>query len=286
MPWYYYAFAESTGAIEEQAAGPRSDMRIDGKVVVITGASEGIGAACAAAFRARGARLSLTARSETKLRAAGGAGALITAGDITEDPTRRQVVERTLERFGAIDVLINNAGMGMYAPSWRAPMDDARRMFELNLFAPLALTQLVAPHMCERQSGTIVNVGSIAGKVTLPWFTLYSASKYALGSWTDGLRMELKPYGVHAMTVCPGYVKTAFQSHVLAGQPPEKVLQGKRFAITPERCADAIARGVERDARTVVTPATGWLFILAERLLPAFVDARMAAINQEAEAAE
>jgi short-subunit dehydrogenase len=114
---------------------------------------------------------------------------------------------------------------------------------------------------------------------------LYSASKYALGSWTDGLRMELKPYGIHCVTVCPGYVKTAFQQHVLAGRPPEKVLQGKRFAITATQCAQAIVRGVERDARTVVTPASGWLFILFERLLPSFVDSRMAAVNQEAESA-
>lgn len=260
-------------------------MRIEGKVVVITGASEGIGAACAAAFRARGARLSLAARSESKLQAVGGTDALVTAGDITMEETRRSLVDRTLERFGAIDVLINNAGMGMYAPSWRAPMEDARRMFELNLFAPLALVQLVAPHMRARRSGTIVNVGSIAGKVTLPWFTLYSASKYALGSWTDGLRMELKAHGVHAMTVCPGYVKTGFQSHVLTGRPPEKVMQGKKFAITAEQCAEAIARGVERDARTVVTPSSGWLFILAERLMPSFVDGRMAAIAREAEPA-
>jgi hypothetical protein len=72
---------------------------------------------------------------------------------------------------------------------------------------------------------------------------------------------------------------------VLAGRPPEKVMQGKKFAITAEQCAEAIARGVERDARTVVTPASGWLFVLAERLLPSFVDGRMAAINKEAEPA-
>jgi short-subunit dehydrogenase len=260
-------------------------MQIEGKVVLITGASEGIGAACATAFRQRGARLSLTARSQAGLEAAGGADALITTGDITEEQVRTNVVNRTLDRFGSIDILINNAGMGMYAPSWRAPITDVRRMFDLNLFAPLAMAQLVVPHMRERRSGTIVNVGSIAGKVTLPWFTLYSASKYALGSWTDGLRMELKAYGIHAMTVCPGYVKTEFQRHVLAGRPPEKVLQGKRFAITAAQCAQAIVRGVERDARTVVTPAAGWLFILAERLLPSFVDSRMAAINREAESA-
>ena len=260
-------------------------MDIEGKVILITGASEGIGAACATAFRARGARLSLTARSEEKLRAVGAADALITAGDITDEETRRIVVDRTLERYGAVDVLVNNAGMGMYVPSWRAPMAETRRLFELNLFAPLALTQLVVPQMRARRSGAIVNISSVAGKVTLPWFTLYSASKYALGSWTDGLRMELKADGIHTMTVCPGYVKTGFQSHVLAGRPPEKVLQGKRFAITAEACARAVVRGVERNARTVVTPAGGWLFILAERLFPSFVDARMAAVNREAERA-
>ena len=261
-------------------------MRIDGKVVLITGASEGIGAACAAAFRERGARLSLTARTESKLAAVAGSDALVTAGDVTSEDARRLVVDRTIDRYGAIDILVNNAGMGIYAPSFRASMDDVHRLFELNLFAPLALTQLVVPHMRERGSGAIVNVGSIAGKVTLPWFTMYSASKYALGSWSDGLRMELKPYGIHVMIVCPGYVKTAFQSHVLAGRPPEKVQQGKRFAITAEQCARAIVRGVERDARTVVTPAGGWLFILAERLFPAFVDGRMAAIHREAESAQ
>jgi short-subunit dehydrogenase len=261
-------------------------MRIDGKTVLITGASEGIGAACATAFRTRGARLSLTARSQAGLEAAGGADALITAGDITDEHVRENVVKRTLDRFGAIDILINNAGMGIYAPSWSAPMADVRRMFELNLFAALGMAQLVAPHMRKRRAGTIVNVGSIAGKVTLPWFTLYSASKYALGSWTNGMRMELKPYGIHCITVCPGYVKTEFQQHVLAGKPPEKVLQGKRYAITAAKCAEAIARGVERDARTVVTPATGWLFILAARLLPSFIDGRIAAIYDVAGAAE
>ena len=277
MTWYYYCVSKQIDQFFR--------MQIDGKVVLITGGSEGVGAACAAAFRERGARLSLTARSQSGLQAAGGPDALITAGDITEEQTRRSVVDRTIERYGAIDILINNAGMGMYAPSWSAPMADARRMFELNFFVPLALTQLVVPHMRERRSGTIVNVGSIAGKVTLPWFTLYSASKYALGSWTDGLRMELQPYGIHTMTVCPGYVKTGFQQHVLAGKPPEKVLQGKKFAITAEQCARAIVRGVERDARTVVTPASGWLFVLAERLAPRFVDARMAAIYREARSA-
>ena len=256
-------------------------MQLEGKVTLITGASEGIGAACVTAFRRRGAKLSLTARSEDKLRAVGGEDALVTAGDITAAQTRQAVVERTLERFGAIDVLINNAGRGLYTQSWQAPLEDARSLFELNFFAPLAMAQLVAPHMMRRKSGCIVNVGSIAGKVTLPWLTLYSASKYALGSLTDGLRMELKPYGVHTMTVCPGYVDTKFQDHVIAGGPPEAIRKGKRFSTSAGECAEAIARGVERDARTVVTPRAGWIFIALERLLPWAVDARMAAMNRE-----
>src|ERR1039458_5960587 len=112
-------------------------MRLDGKVVLITGASEGIGAACAAEFAAAGARLSLTARSAEGLARAGGASALITAGDLTLEETRRRAIERTLERFGAIDVLINNAGVGVYGQSWNASMDDVRQMMELNFFALL-----------------------------------------------------------------------------------------------------------------------------------------------------
>ncbi len=199
-------------------------MTIKDKVVLITGASEGIGAACAREFRRRGARLSLTARSEGKLKEVGGADSAITAGDLMDPDVRRRVVERTAERFGAIDILIN---------------------------------------------------GSIAGKVSLPWFTLYSATKFALGSLTEGLRMELADEGIRTMIVCPGYVKTGFQGHVLVGEAPDRLLKGKKFAITAEQCAKAVARGVERNARTVVTPAIGWALVAAQRLLPSLVEAQM-----------
>jgi len=252
-------------------------MRIDGKVVLITGASEGIGAACAAEFARGGAKLSLTARSEAGLLRAGGPDALITPGDITDEAVRRRVVERTLERYGVIDVLINNAGIGSYAPSWAAPMDETRRMFELNFFAMLGMIQLVAPHMRSRRDGTIVNVGSIGGKMTLPWLTLYSASKYAVGSLTEGLRMELLRDNVHAMLVCPGYVQTRFQQNALRGGPPSDIARSRKFAITPEECALRIRRGVERRARTVMAPAvSGWFMILLYRLFPGPAQKRMA----------
>ncbi len=253
-------------------------MHIEGKVVLITGASEGIGAACARVFRERGARLSLVARSADKLKIAGGPDALITAGDLTLPEIRETAVAATIARFGAIDILINNAGMGLYDPAWKAPLDDARRLFELNFFVPLALIQLVTPHMRKRASGVIVNVSSVAGRATLPWLTIYSASKYALCSLTDGLRMELKNDGIHTMTVCPGYVRTNFHQHALSGAPPAKIARRKTAAITPDQCAEAIARGVERDARTVMAPWFGWLFVFAERLFPSLVDSRLAAM--------
>lgn len=260
-------------------------MVIQDKVVLITGASEGIGAACAAVFCDRGARLVLTARNADKLEKVNRPGGLFYAGDIMLPETRQAVVNGALDRFGAIDVLINSAGVGLYAPAWSAPIADVRGMFELNFFALLEMVQLVAPVMRRQRRGTIVNIGSIAGKVTLPWFTLYSASKYAVGSLTDGLRMELRRDGIHAMTVCPGYVSTGFQSHVLAGKPPSSVQRSRSFRITAEQCAEAIARGVERDARTVVTPRAGWLFVMMERLLPKLVDAQMERMYHSSEAA-
>jgi short-subunit dehydrogenase len=255
-------------------------MRIDGRTVLITGASEGIGAACAREFLRRGARLSLTARTESRLKEAGGSGALVTAGDLTDPEVRQRVISRTLERFGAIDILINNAGIGLYSPSWKAPLEEVHAMFKLNFFAPLGMIQLVAPHMRKRRSGMIVNIGSIAGKVTVPWLTLYSATKFALGSLTEGLRMELAQDGIRTMVVCPGYVKTEFQNHALIGRAPDRLVKGRKFAITAEQCAEAVARGVERNARTVVTPAIGWALIAAHRLFPAIVDAQMRKLYQ------
>ena len=254
-------------------------MRIDGKVVLITGASEGVGSACAAEFAASGAKLALNSRNREKLAAAAPQDALLVPGDVTVDADRRDMIQRTVSHYGAIDVLINNAGAGFYQPSWEMPMDEVRQLMDLNFFAPLALTQLAVPHMRERRSGMIVNVGSIAGKVPLPWLSIYSVSKYALGALTDCQRMELKRDGIHTMIVCPGYVQTNFQKNARYGETPGRVREAKRWAITAATCARAIRHGVEREARTVVTPRAGWLFVIAMRLLPSLVESKMAAMN-------
>ncbi len=246
--------------------------------MLITGASRGIGAACAKAFSRRSALLSLTARTSfayTDERQE----ALVTTGDITIQADRARIVDATLDRFGRIDILINNAGRGAYESPLL--MDDrrSRALFELNFFAPLAMAQLVAPHMRRRGTGAIVNVGSIAGQVALPWMTIYSATKFALGAITDALRIELGPDGIHLMTVCPGYVKTPFHEHAI-GTPPPRVAGAKPFAISAQKCAEAIARGLERDARTVVTPGIGWFPVWLQRFLPAVVDSRLSSLTK------
>ena len=256
-------------------------MDIRDKVILITGASEGIGAACAGVFRAGGARVVLNSRFQDKLQTVAKEGDLIVPADLYDGKDRRRLIETVIGERGRIDVLINNAGVGVYGPAWNASEAETRKLFELNFFAPLHLAQLAARHMREQRSGYIVNVSSIAGKITLPWLTLYSASKYALGSLTDGLRMELAPFGIHAMVVCPGYVLTNFQQNVLSsGRPPERLARSRRFAITAEECARAIVRGVERNARTVMAPRGGWALVALARLFPRIMDSVLRRMEQ------
>lgn len=250
-------------------------MNPEGKVVLITGASEGIGAACAKAFRQQGARLALTARNRERLEQVAEPGELVIAADLREATACRSIAEGALAHYGGIDVLVNNAGQGLYTPAFEAPGEQVRALFELNLFAALELIQCVVPAMRKQGSGAIVNVASIAGQMTLPWCTVYSASKRALCALTDGLRMELRCDGIQAMSVCPGYVSTAFQSHVLAGEPPTALRRRRPFMITPEQCAAAIVRGLRRNARTVVTPGSSRLAVAASRLFPALVDRQL-----------
>jgi short-subunit dehydrogenase len=242
-----------------------------GKVVIITGASEGIGARLATILARRGARLALAARNEARLRDAGGPEALVVSGDLTDASVRASLIHKTVERWGQIDVLINNAGRGSYYTASATPIDEARALFDLNFFAPLALAQLAAPHI-RRSRGTIANVSSIAGQISLPWLPVYSASKFALASITSTLRIELEPAGVHVMGVFPGYVDTEFHAHAAGPPPPPIVVKGKRYAASAEQCAAAILHGIERRRRTVVTPRAGWLLVWANRLFPRLVE--------------
>lgn len=256
-------------------------MEVQGKTALITGASSGIGRACAKLFARQGARLILTARSEDKLtevvREVSPAKAAVIPADLRDPHSLADLCNQAMDRFPAIDILINNAGVGLYAPSFDSPPETVRNLFELNLLAPVELTRRLLPAI--PSGGVVVNVSSIAGKVPLPWLTLYSASKYALNAYSDGLRMELAPTGIHVMCVCPGYVETPFRENVLQGRIPEKVAGQRRFMITAEQCAEAILDGLRRGKRTIVTPRIGWLLVGLARLLPHIVYGRMAKMN-------
>jgi short-subunit dehydrogenase len=255
-------------------------VTIRDKVVLITGASKGIGAACAAAFANRGAILAVAARSKDELERVAGRDGLALAGDLTDPEFRVRAVDDTIAQFGRIDVLVNNAGVGLYAPSWSAPVEEARAMFELNVMTAVAMTQLVIPAMRARRSGSIVNVSSIGGTIPLPWMSLYSATKFALTGWTDGLRMELSGDGIHVMNVSPGYVKTDFHDHAMGGSPPEGLRRTKKFGATAEQVAEAIVSGVEREARSVVTPGIGRWFSALYRIAPRIVEWQMMKMNR------
>jgi short-subunit dehydrogenase len=241
------------------------------KVVLITGASEGIGASCAKLIGQRGARLSLTALPSDHFKNEDSDSRLITPGDITSAATRTEVVERTINRFGRIDVLINNAGVGQYGYPTEVDTEISKRIFDVNVFSALALTQLVVPGMRARKSGTIVNIGSVGGKVSLPWAVMYCATKWALHCVDDSLHRELQGTGIRVMKVCPGIVDTKFRDHVLAGTAPGKV-EDIRRVVSPDQVASAVMKGVERQKRTVFVPKIGFLFTSLDFFAPSVMD--------------
>ncbi|HYZ84411.1 MAG TPA: SDR family NAD(P)-dependent oxidoreductase [Bryobacteraceae bacterium] len=243
----------------------------DSPVVLITGGSAGIGAACVRKFLAEGWRASVLALEDQNLEWLDTQGIVVTAGDITLNEVRETAVRSTLAAFGRIDVLINSAGVGLYAPPTAVRADLFSRLLEVNVIAPLALAQMVIPPMLERKSGVIVTMGSVAGYVALPWAAAYSASKAALHSLHDALRVELRHTPINLMKVCPGIVNTKFREHALGGKAPDRVLHIRRV-VSPEAVASAIFDGVKSRRRTVYVPAVGWLFSLLGRLAPGLMD--------------
>ena len=186
------------------------------QVIIVTGASSGIGEATARRLARGGAKVVIAARRPDRLEALAreldpsGANVLAVAGDVTSDADRRKLVGAALQKFGRIDGLVNNAGYGTRGPVEIAPIDIIRKNYETNVFSLIALTQLVLPAMRERGTGCIVNIGSVAGKVARPLSSIYDSTKHALEALTDGLRGELKPFGVHVTLIRPGFILTEF----------------------------------------------------------------------------
>jgi short-subunit dehydrogenase len=255
-------------------------VRINGRNVLLTGASTGIGAALARQFHAAGARLALLSRQTHTYELP---GAVWIPADLTRDDERQRAFAAAEAALGHIDLLVNNAGAGAYTPTVSAEDRLWNQLYEINLNAPIHLTRLALPGMLKRRRGLIVNVASLAAQVPLPWLTLYSTAKAGLLTFTHGLRMELRGTGVTTVAVCPGYVQTPFQANALVGEPPLMLKRTKKFAITPEQCAADILRGIERESRTVITPWTGRLLNLLYFLAPGVVDRKFARYNRNLE---
>ena len=263
------------------------------QVVVITGASSGLGEATARRLARGGARLVLAARRAEPLAALAreldpsGTRLLAVATDVTVDADRRRLVDAALQKFGRIDALVNNAGYGTRGPVERVPVELIRRNFETNLFSLIALTQLVVPHLRERGSGRIVNIGSVAGRIARPLSSIYDATKHALEAITDGLRGELAPFGVDVVLIRPGFIPTGFVDAANKMSAPVIEDAGpyapyfEGFAAAYKRLQriagqpDDIARLVEkaltarRPAPRYAAPIHAKLLLLLPRLLPA-----------------
>lgn len=211
------------------------------KTVLITGASSGIGKATAMKLLDEGYAVYAAARRVDRMEALAERGAVTVAMDITVDEQVAAVVDRIREERGGVDVLINNAGFGMYGAMEDTHIDDARYQFEVNLFGLARLTQLVLPHMREQRSGTIVNMSSMGGKIYTPLGSWYHATKHAVEGWSDCLRLELQPFGIDVVIIEPGLIETEF-SEVLAGPMIERSGKGAYSDL-----ANAVARASAGD---------------------------------------
>jgi NAD(P)-dependent dehydrogenase (short-subunit alcohol dehydrogenase family) len=192
---------------------PRSSQ-----TVLITGATDGLGRATALLLARQGYRVFAAGRSAEKRAALDRAAAehSLPLTSVEMDVCDEHSVARGLQRIrsaaGPVDVLVNNAGVAYVAAMEEIRLDDLRRQFETNFFAPVRLIQAVLPEMRQRHSGRIVNMSSIAGKVTIPLFGPYSSSKYALEAISDALRLELHPFGIHVVLIEPAYIPTGMES--------------------------------------------------------------------------
>jgi short-subunit dehydrogenase len=193
------------------------------KVVLITGCSSGIGRALSEEFHRRGYRVIATARRVETLDALKNQGIGTQTLNVTDLQETNRVVRAILESEGRIDILVNNAGFGLFGPALDLPHEELVSQFHTNVFAPLNLIRLVAPAMRKQGNGTIINIGSISGVVTTPFSGGYCASKAALHSFSDALRMELAPYGIRVVSVQPGGIQSEFGKN--SRQSAERIMK-------------------------------------------------------------
>ena len=254
--------------------------RLAGKVVLITGASLGIGEALAKVFAEEGAKLALAARSLDKLKTLAASlptEAIALQADMAQPAQIRAMVDKTVEHFGRIDILINNAGVGMYASIADMKPEQFEQLVATNWLGPVHAVQAVVPHMRQQGGGQIINISSVAGKVAIPWMGAYCSSKFALNALSDSLRMELRPDNIHVLLVCPGRIKTPFTQNAYKDFETRPLYPG---GISAERLARAILRASLRNKREIMIPRDNRLFEWFHNLIPSVVDRVMVRILQ------
>ncbi|MEK7341380.1 MAG: SDR family oxidoreductase [Candidatus Binatota bacterium] len=209
-----------------------------GKIAIVTGAGRGIGRATALLLGRSGARVVLASRSEFELSAVSeeitnqNGEALAVSTDLTRDDEMERLVNRALEHWGSVDYLINNAGWGRTAPVIKAKVEDWDRTLQVNLRAPMILSQLVLPTLIEKGEGAIINIGSISARAGQANTAAYSASKSGLISFTESLYEEVREYGIKVAVILPGFVDTALI-------PPTRRLDRSKM-IRPEDIAQTV----------------------------------------------
>ncbi|KFN01011.1 SDR family oxidoreductase [Bacillus clarus] len=233
--------------------------RLQEKVIVITGASSGIGEQVAMQVAKQGAIPVLMARTEEKLRAL--AETIKTTYntpcyyyvlDVREETKVEAVFFKVLQDMGRIDILVNNAGFGIFKTFEEASMAEVKDMFQVNVFGLVACTKVVLPHMVERNEGQIINIASLAGKIATPKSSAYAATKHAVLGFTNSLRMELSSTNVYVTAINPGPIDTNFFE--IADQSGTYVKSMGRYMLKPTYVAEQIVKAMQTKKREVNLP--------------------------------
>ncbi len=253
---------------------------MNNKVVIITGASSGIGLACARDFAARGARLSLAARSINKLTELQkelieqNFQVLVTPTDVTKEEDCKNLVERTLGKYGRIDILVNNAGISMRGLFKDTRVEVLKTLMDVNFWGTVYCTKYALPALL-KSKGSVVGITSIAGFIGLPGRTGYSASKFAMHGFLQTLRIENLKTGLHVLIAAPGFTATNVRKSALnadgkqQGETPRK----EEKMMSAEKVAGHIARAIIKRKRTLVlTFVEGKLAVFLSKWLPSFAE--------------
>lgn len=249
------------------------------KTVVITGASSGIGKACAYVFSQMGARVVLAARNEEKLQQvvqdleAQQRQVLAVKTDVAEESDCRRLIDKTIEHFGRIDVLINNAGISMRGLFKDTDTDVIQQLMDVNFWGTVYCTRHALPHLLKAK-GSVVGVSSIAGFQGLPGRTGYSSSKFAMHGFLETLRVEHLRDGLHVMIAAPGFTATNVRKVALGpdGKPQGESPRDEDQMMTPEQVARIIARGIRKRKRVMVMTTQGKITVLLKKIAPAWLD--------------